>query len=412
MNARAKGWVECMDSLRLAMRATVALVLFGCGAGAEPLSAVSSGDAGSSAGGVLDAGRAADSAVTAHADSGASAPATDAQPGEDSANAEGGVRPSSISTTPLDPNDPLVGGKPPPSPDAGCGKIDFLFVIDNSGSMQDEQQNLIRSFPGFIDTIRNAVGASDHHILVADTDASGSMTSQSSSCLGDACTCSPSPACCQSICASRPNGTCNGAPCNNPGKGLRCDGRLGAGRVKAFNEQRCIPDSPRFATSATPELVNKFACMANVGTAGDGNERPMQAIAEAIGGLAQPGQCNAGFLRDDAILVLTFITDEEEAAGKSPGNPNDWIAKVVAAKRGNQEAVVVLGVFGDSDRPGSTCAPGGLMGNIGADPGPRLRSFVEGFKYGVAGSVCASDYTPFFREAVKVIDSACAGFTQ
>src|SRR5690242_21671906 len=36
----------------------------------------------------------------------------------------------------------------------GCAKADFLFVIDNSGSMADEQDNLIASFPGFIDTIQ------------------------------------------------------------------------------------------------------------------------------------------------------------------------------------------------------------------------------------------------------------------
>lgn len=334
----------------------------------------------------------------------------DAQTGSDGGSMGVGMVPP-LSTTPLDSTDPLVGGKPPPTGKEGCGKIDFLFVIDNSGSMQDEQQNLIRSFPGFIDTIRNTVGASDHHVLVTDTDASGSMGSQSTTCSGNSCTCTPTPACCQAICASRPNGICNGAACSNQNQ-LRCDGRLGAGRVKDFNETRCIPDSPRFVTSNATDLANKFSCMARVGTAGDGNERPMQAISEAIGALAQPGQCNQGFLRDDAILVVTFITDEEDAAGKSPGGPSEWVAKLVAAKHGNDKAVVVLGVFGDSDRAGSTCAPGGLMGNLGADPGYRLREFVESFKYGVAGSVCAADYTPFLQEAVKVIDSACDGFTR
>jgi hypothetical protein len=51
------------------------------------------------------------------------------------------------------------------------------------------------------------------------------------------------------------------------------------------------------------------------------------------------------------------------------------------------------------------------MGNLGADPGYRLRAFVEGFEYGVTGSVCASDYTPFFSDAVDAIDSACDAFT-
>jgi hypothetical protein len=329
----------------------------------------------------------------------------------DAARADAGVR-APVSAEPLDPDDPLLGGNPPASPDGGCGKIDFLFVIDNSGSMEDEQQNLIKSFPGFLDTIRSSVAASDHHVLVTDTDASGAMGSQSSSCSGNVCTCTPVGSCCEAICASRPGGTCNGTSCGNPGMAPRCDGLLGAGRVKDIDANRCIPDSPRFLSSDTADLETKFSCMARVGIGGDGNERPMQAISEAVGGLSEPGQCNAGFLRDDAILVVTFITDEEDAAGKSPGAPRDWMAKLIAAKHGKEEAVVVLGVFGDSDRAGSTCAPGGLRGNLGADPGPRLRAFVDGFKYGVAGSVCAPDYAPFFAEAVKVIDVACDEFTQ
>jgi hypothetical protein len=101
-----------------------------------------------------------------------------------------------------------------------------------------------------------------------------------------------------------------------------------------------------------------------------------------------------------------------DAPGKSNGGPADWVASLIAAKHGNSDAVVVLGVFGDSDRAGSTCAPGGLQGDLGADPGPRLRAFVESFKYGVAGSVCAPDYAPFFESAVRVIDTACDAFTQ
>ena len=32
----------------------------------------------------------------------------------------------------------------------GCSKMDLLFVIDNSGSMGEEQTNLIANFPTFI----------------------------------------------------------------------------------------------------------------------------------------------------------------------------------------------------------------------------------------------------------------------
>ena len=48
----------------------------------------------------------------------------------------------------------VAGGNTGPGDgEMGCQKVDFLFVIDNSGSMEDEQNNLINSFPGFINTI-------------------------------------------------------------------------------------------------------------------------------------------------------------------------------------------------------------------------------------------------------------------
>ena len=55
----------------------------------------------------------------------------------------------------------------------GCKKVDFLFVIDNSVSMQGEQNALKAAFPAFIDTIEQTLPTSDYHIMVADTDAEG-----------------------------------------------------------------------------------------------------------------------------------------------------------------------------------------------------------------------------------------------
>ena len=40
-----------------------------------------------------------------------------------------------------------------------CQKIDFLFVIDNSSSMEDEQQRLIDGFPGFMQGVQETIEA-------------------------------------------------------------------------------------------------------------------------------------------------------------------------------------------------------------------------------------------------------------
>lgn len=60
-----------------------------------------------------------------------------------------------------------------------------------------------------------------------------------------------------------------------------------------------------------PDLQGAFACGARVGTAGNPSERPMNGMTEALSpALNGPGGCNEGFLRDDAILVVTFISDD------------------------------------------------------------------------------------------------------
>src|SRR5262245_13379481 len=59
-------------------------------------------------------------------------------------------------------------------PTGACDKIDILFVIDNSGSMGDEQVNLASNFPMFgqlIDTYVNSSGKTlDYHVGVTTTD--------------------------------------------------------------------------------------------------------------------------------------------------------------------------------------------------------------------------------------------------
>src|SRR5688500_19843843 len=50
-------------------------------------------------------------------------------------------------------------------------KADILFMIDNSISMEDEQENLARNFPAFIDELRKIQGGlPDLHIGVITSD--------------------------------------------------------------------------------------------------------------------------------------------------------------------------------------------------------------------------------------------------
>lgn len=116
--------------------------------------------------------------------------------------------------------------------------------------------------------------------------------------------------------------------------------------------------------------------------------------------------CGPGFVRDDAVLVVTLITDEEDEFSR--GDPGFWKAQLLGVKGGDEAAVVVLGLIADNHVPGGL--PGGPCDEFGGSASPRLERFVRSFGLGAIGSVCAPDYSAFFAEAVNSIGTACAQF--
>ncbi|WAS90806.1 hypothetical protein [Nannocystis punicea] len=281
-------------------------------------------------------------------------------------------------TGPIDPM-PETG-----EPEGGCQKIDFLFVVDNSGSMAEEQEALAVSFDGFISSIQNTVMAEDYHIMVIDTDAGNAFLQE-----------------CLVLCTFFPE--CEGYPCTMLPQPEGCDATLGVGLTKDPSDSECgVVGGNRYMIDGQPNLASTFECLAKVGTNGDGSERPMEAMVSSVGTLNKVGACNDGFLRKDALLVVTFITDEEDDE-ESNGNPVGWNAALVAAKYGLEKNIVVLGLIGDPDQPNPVCTGQ-------AEASPRLRQFAESFTYGSWGSICSPDYAPFFDAAVSVIDTACSTF--
>ena len=272
----------------------------------------------------------------------------------------------------------------------GCQAIDFLFVIDNSGSMGDNQANLIASFPGFIQKIQETIADVDsYHIMVVDTD------SYWNSCTVE-CAFFPG------LCSFGGVNGCNGAP-------SICDETLGAGVTfplgdDASNQYCNLTGGQRYITPQEPLnlLPERFTCIASVGTSGDGSEQQMAALTAAVSdGLNGPGGCNTGFLRDDAVLVVTIITDEEDSS--SPGTPAGWYQNVVAAKNGDGSGVVMLGLINDTDAGNPVCP---------ADSGDpaKIREFIQMFPNQITGSVCEANYAPFFEQAVNLIDTTCDEF--
>src|SRR5262245_47315375 len=146
-----------------------------------------------------------------------------------------------------------------------------------------------------------------------------------------------------------------------------CDPILGAGIDHDGTELRnsCnIAGGKRWFDDLQPNVSQTFGCIANE-YAGNNPEQTMLAVTSALQAqMVGPGGCNEGFLRDDAVLVVTFISDEEDDT-ESPGNPMLWHDTLLDLKQGNQTAIVVLGLLGDTGLPNAICPPDSMPGSTG-----------------------------------------------
>jgi hypothetical protein len=262
-----------------------------------------------------------------------------------------------------------------PMAEGPCGKVDFLFIIDNSGSMSEEQGALVGSFPGFIAAIQSTLDSvEEYNVGVITTDAYSHNTAV---------------------------------------PGCAVLGGL-VTRTGGFSSSNmvCGPyDAGDNFMTQEDDLDVAFACAAQVGIDGSGLEVPMQAMIVATNpdhALAQPGGCNEGFIREDALLVLVIITDENDGptdpeGSPSPGTAMDWYDAVVAAKDDIPENIVVVSLVNSAGGP---CPPPSSVYD-----GVHIVEFTQMFgKNGLVGGICELDYSPVFTEAVGIIDTACDNF--
>ena len=279
-----------------------------------------------------------------------------------------------------------------PTQPAGCeGKIDFLFVISAAGTMKDDQDKLLASFPGFIDAIEDQFTDFDVHILVADPDEKFLIT-DCAVCTTD---CDP-----------------QGKP---PYCGVMltpCDKKIGAGLTfpsgTAASNRRCkLENGLRYITSDEPNIKEAFACMAQVGTGGAGTtgQAMVTALQPAINDPDDEYACNGGFLREDALLVVTIIQDTYDE--DSLGTAEEWIAALRAAKNGDDDAFAVLVLTTDVDVGyQQLCWP-----NLFIMYKNRLRLLAEGVDHGFVGSICMKEgFSDWFKERVTDLVELCDAF--
>lgn len=276
-----------------------------------------------------------------------------------------------------------------------CEKIDFVFVIDNSSSMADEQQNLVEAVPGFVESMRTSLpSVKSFRVGIVDTDTYPDLG------VGE--------------------DPLDGCPAENADC-ASCDYTLGAFLDKPLSAadpaSSCnFSTGGPFMEGAAEAFPDEFACAAIVGTDGNPIEQQVGALLAAVDPAASAeGACNEGFLREDALLVFLMITDEEDdhtdmpaPQGGSLGEPQEWYDAVVAAKNGKSNNIVGLGLIGGSPRF-DDCTALSMDGN-GAEQTSRIEQFLDRFDTHFEGSVCSPTYSTFFDDALETVAQGCMNF--
>lgn len=185
-------------------------------------------------------------------------------------------------TSPVDqPGSTLPGRCQAESPLIQPQKTDILFVIDNSGSMSEEQSAVATELPAFLDELQRGGGvAQDFRVGVITTS------------------------------------VYRRAFVNNTDEYIEYTAE--SGRLRPVPDSNGGPTAERYIDSSDPQLLEKFGRLVKQGVEGSGQETPFEAVRLAVASplatqpLAEGG--NEGFLRDGARLLVVVVSDEDDCS--------------------------------------------------------------------------------------------------
>jgi hypothetical protein len=273
----------------------------------------------------------------------------------------------------------IGNGAPPPATEE-CQKMDVLFVVDDSGSMKEEQGNLANNFPKFvqkIDSFRTKSGAAlDWRAAVTTT--------------GRNLTYSVAP----------PFPGFPAVPMNEKGD----DG--------AFRSGGSCGMTKKWVEKSDPNAATQFACIAKAGTGGSSIEMPLYATELALRDRVSDGT-NAGFLRPDALLAIVILTDEDDCSRKDNNFTitNDACATMKNLVPVSEIKAALDGVAKGAGRWATAVIAGettcsSSFGNAVA--ATRLKEFVSlAGPNGTFSSICEGDLTGALEKALDTFDAAC-----
>jgi hypothetical protein len=172
-------------------------------------------------------------------------------------------------------------------------RTDILFVVDDSGSMDDKQRNLAANFGAFIGRLAASPAKNAYQVAVVTTDVDRYDFGRFPD------TFASSPVCPASPMAGQPYP--RGAIVSVSGPDDP------AARVFSTTA------GPRILPAASPTLVADFQRNVYVGVCGSGREQGLEAARRALSEPLLSG-ANAGFVRAGARLVLIFVSDDDDCS--------------------------------------------------------------------------------------------------
>jgi len=182
------------------------------------------------------------------------------------------------------------------------GKLDVLFMIDDSSSMTSMQQKLAAQIPAFVSVLQNLpTGLPSIHIAVVSSD----MGAPGDSTFAIGCTAHGDQ-------GEFQLGTAGSASVDGGAGALGCPGA-------SLNSGATFISNVDGVANYTGDLSTLLSCMTALGDTGCGFENQLASISRALGadGLPAPSS-NAGFLRPDAQLAIIVLSDEDDCS--APAN--------------------------------------------------------------------------------------------
>lgn len=274
------------------------------------------------------------------------------------------------------------------------GKIDFVFLINRAHGMGLWWDRFHAAFPGFVDEIFETFEGYDMHFMAIDGVGGWGVSECIEPCLESG------------VCDEVP-----GFPCeryiNDEVGG--CDWQVHGAAVVfptgigSANRDCGALEGRRFISSDQPDAIEAVKCIGQMGYSLPGDwTRGTSDMLHALTPHSPAWNCNGDFLRDDAMLAVVYYENDGNPPCH-PGSPGGWAETVYAAKGGDRDRVMFIGIINDYTSEAPTVCPGG-SGSYVLCAANFLHFYVT---HKIEGSRCEEDYSPIFDAGLEMLRLLC-----